>query len=85
MLFKLPGKVSQLFEGLLSIEIAAGDTVTWTNQDEVPHTATGDDRDVLQSGTIPPGASFSQVFPDAGEFTYHCEFHPNMSGTIVVQ
>ncbi|HEX5991685.1 MAG TPA: cupredoxin domain-containing protein, partial [Thermomicrobiales bacterium] len=67
------------------IEIAAGDTVTWTNQDEVPHTATGEDRDVLQSGTIAPGASFSQVFAEAGEFGYFCEFHPNMSGTIVVQ
>ena len=67
------------------IEIAAGDTVTWTNQDQVPHTATGEDRDVLQSGTIAPGASFSQVFPETGEFGYFCEFHPNMSGTIVVQ
>ena len=67
------------------IEIAAGDTVTWTNQDEVPHTATGEDRDVLQSGTISPGASFSQSFPEAGEFGYFCEFHPNMTGTIVVQ
>jgi plastocyanin len=67
------------------IEIAAGDTVTWTNQDEVPHTATGEDRDVLQSGTISPGASFSQVFPEAGEFGYFCEFHPNMAGTVVVQ
>jgi plastocyanin len=67
------------------VEIAVGDTVTWTNQDEVPHTATGEDRDVLQSGTISPGASFSQVFPEAGEFGYFCEFHPNMTGTIVVQ
>ena len=67
------------------IEIAAGDMVTWTNQDEVPHTATGEDRDVLQSGTISPGASFSQSFPEAGEFGYFCEFHPNMTGTIVVQ
>jgi len=67
------------------VEISAGDTVTWTNQDEVPHTATGEDRDVLQSGTIAPGASFSQVFPEAGEFGYFCEFHPNMSGTIVVR
>jgi plastocyanin len=67
------------------IEITAGDTVTWTNQDEVPHTATGEDRDVLQSGTISPGASFSQVFSEAGEFGYFCEFHPNMTGTIVVQ
>lgn len=67
------------------VEIAAGDTVTWTNQDEAPHTATGEDRGVLQSGTISPGASFSQVFPEAGEFAYFCEFHPNMTGTIVVQ
>jgi plastocyanin len=67
------------------IEIAAGDTVTWTNQDEVPHTATGEDRDVLQSGTITPGASFSQDFPEAGEFGFFCEFHPNMMGTIVVR
>jgi plastocyanin len=67
------------------IEISAGDTVTWTNQDQVPHTATGEARDVLQSGTIAPGASFSQVFPDAGEFGFFCEFHPNMTGTIVVQ
>jgi plastocyanin len=67
------------------VEIAAGDTVTWTNQDQVPHTATGEDRGVLQSGTIAPGASFSQVFPEAGEFGYFCEFHPNMSGTVVVQ
>ena len=67
------------------IEIAAGDTVTWTNQDPVPHTATGEDRAVLQSGTISPGSSFSQVFPEAGEFGYFCEFHPNMTGTIVVQ
>jgi plastocyanin len=68
-----------------AVEIAAGDTVTWTNQDEVPHTATGEDRGVLQSGTIAPGASFSQVFPETGEFGYFCEFHPNMAGTIVVQ
>ena len=67
------------------IELTAGDTVTWTNQDEVPHTATGENRDVLQSGTIAPGASFSQVFPEAGEFGYFCEFHPNMVGTVVVQ
>ena len=67
------------------IEIAAGDTVAWTNQDPVPHTATAEDRDVLQSGTISPGASFNQVFPEAGEFGYFCEFHPDMAGTIVVQ
>ncbi len=67
------------------IEIASGDTITWTNQDEVPHTTTAEDRDVLQSGAIAPGSSISQVFDQAGEFPYFCEFHPNMTGTIVVQ
>jgi plastocyanin len=67
------------------VEVAVGDTVTWTNQDEVPHTATAENRDVMQSGAIAPGASFSQVFDTAGEFPYFCEFHPNMTGTVVVQ
>jgi plastocyanin len=67
------------------VEIAVGDTVTWTNQDQVPHTATSNQQGVFQSGTITPGSSFSHTFTEAGEFPYHCEFHPNMSGTIVVR
>lgn len=67
------------------VEIAVGDTVTWTNQDAVPHTATGDDRAVLQSGTISPGASFTQAFATAGTFPYFCEFHANMKGEIIVK
>jgi plastocyanin len=68
-----------------TVEISVGDTVTWTNQGTVPHTATAERRDILQSGAIAPGASFSQVFNEAGEFPYFCEFHPNMTGTIVVK
>ena len=66
------------------VEIAVGDTVTWTNQDGVPHTATGEDRDVLQSGAIAAGGTFSQTFADAGEFAYFCEFHAGMNGSVVV-
>jgi plastocyanin len=68
-----------------AVELAVGDTVTWTNQGQAPHTATAEDRGALQSGTIEPGSSFSQTFDQAGEFNYFCEFHPNMTGTIVVQ
>lgn len=66
------------------VEIAAGGSVTWTNQDAVPHTATGVDRAVLQSGTIQPGASFTQEFDTPGTFDYFCEFHGNMKGQIIV-
>ncbi len=67
------------------VEITAGGSVTWTNQDAVPHTATGVDRAVLQSGTIQPGASFTQVFDTPGTFDYFCEFHGNMKGQIIVK
>jgi plastocyanin len=67
------------------VEVPAGGTVTWTNNDTVPHTATAEDRAVLQSGTLNPGDSFSQTFAEPGTFDYFCEFHANMKGTIVVQ
>ena len=68
-----------------SVELPVGATVTWTNSDTVPHTATAQDRALLQSGTIDPGASFSQTFDQPGTIDYFCEFHANMKGTIVVQ
>jgi len=67
------------------INVPVGGSVTWTNGDTVPHTATGLDRDALQSGAIRPGESFTQAFDAAGTFEYFCEFHPNMKGSIVVQ
>jgi plastocyanin len=68
-----------------SVEIPVGGTVTWTNSDSVPHTVTGMDRSVLQSGTMDPGATFSKTFDKAGTYDYFCEFHANMKGTVVVK
>ena len=68
-----------------SLEIPVGTTVTWTNSDAAPHTATAQDREALQSGTLNQGDSYSQTFDQPGTFDYFCEFHANMKGTIVVQ
>ncbi|MDQ3654117.1 MAG: cupredoxin domain-containing protein [Chloroflexota bacterium] len=68
-----------------TITIPAGGSVTWVNNDAVPHTATAMDREVLQSGTIEPGDDFTQVFDTPGTYEYFCEFHPDMSGTVIVQ
>jgi plastocyanin len=65
------------------INISAGGTVTWTNNDNTTHTAT--DAGTFDSGAIAPGASFSHTFPTAGTFTYHCSIHPGMVGTVTVQ
>lgn len=67
------------------LEVSVGDTVTWTNNDGVAHTATQDPSGSgFQSGAIQGGETFSFTFEEPGEFAYFCEFHPNMSGTIVV-
>jgi plastocyanin len=67
------------------ITVPVGGSVTWTNDDPAPHTATGLDREALQSGTLAPGESFTQTFDTAGTFDYFCEFHANMKGSIVVE
>ena len=43
------------------VEIPVGATVTWTNSDTAPHTATAQDREALQSGTLNPGDGYSQT------------------------
>ena len=78
-------EIANLAYNPAQITIPVGGTVTWKNDDTVPHTVTARDRTVLQSGTINPGDSFSKTFDTPGTIEYFCEFHANMSGTIVVQ
>jgi plastocyanin len=65
------------------ISIAAGDTVTWTNNDAVAHTSTSD-TNVWDSGNLAPGQSYSFVFTTAGSYPYHCTYHPSMTGIVSV-
>jgi len=69
-----------------TLTIAAGTTVTVTNTGESTHTWSSDPGDAQQwnSGDIAPGSSFSVTFTKAGRFTYHCNFHPSMTGTVLV-
>ncbi|MGH2535308.1 MAG: cupredoxin domain-containing protein [Thermomicrobiales bacterium] len=68
------------------LDVAVGTSVTWTNQDSAPHTATSSDGGAtFQSDRLEQGASYSFTFEEAGTFEYFCEFHPNMSGTVNVQ
>ncbi|MFL5759861.1 MAG: cupredoxin family copper-binding protein [Thermomicrobiales bacterium] len=67
-----------------TLTIPVGTTVTWTNQDSAPHTATSNDG-AFQSGKLDQGKSYSFTFDKAGTYDYHCEYHANMHGTITVQ
>jgi plastocyanin len=67
-----------------TVTVNVGDTVTWTNNDSVPHTATADDNS-FDTGNIDPGTSDSVTFTSAGSFPYSCTIHPTMRGTVVVR
>ncbi len=66
------------------VRVRAGDRVTWLNCDEDQHTSTADGGQ-WASGLLSPGDAFTQDFPTAGEFTYHCEPHPFMTGRVIVE
>jgi plastocyanin len=65
------------------VEVKVGETVTWINDDSGRHTVTSKDG-FFDSGMMGKGQSFSYTFDKEGEYTYHCEPHPNMVGTVVV-
>jgi plastocyanin len=65
------------------IEVEVGETVTWVNDDSAPHTATANDR-IFDSGVLSKGDAFSFTFEKAGEYSYYCDVHPNMVGSVVV-
>jgi plastocyanin len=69
--------------GPATINIKAGDSVTWLNQGPTTHTATATDGS-FDSGNLPKGKSFSHTFSKSGTFSYICKPHPFMKGTIVV-
>lgn len=69
-----------------AVQVNVGDTVTWTNYDTAPHTATSDPGAPVQfdTGQLTQGQSGSFTFTTAGTYAYHCSVHPHMTATVVV-
>ena len=65
------------------VRVQAGGKVIWLNEDSVAHTATADDG-TFDTGEIDEGKLKSETFKQPGVYTYHCEIHPQMHGTIEV-
>ena len=70
------------------VQVSTGGTVTWTNDDAQPHTATSGENatpdGTFDSGIMAPAATFEHTFTAAGEYPYFCLLHPNMVGTVSV-
>jgi plastocyanin len=67
------------------IQVDAGTTVTWTNEDDFPHNVhllDGSDR----TEDLPVGESVSITFDEAGQIDYECSLHPQqMQGMVIVE
>ena len=73
-----------------TLNISAGTTVIWENNDAAAHLATcgtpdGGPDGVFDSGLIMGGATYEYEFSETGEFVYYCLVHPWMIGTVVVE
>jgi plastocyanin len=63
------------------LEVEAGDTVVWTNEDIVPHIVTADK---FKSRSLDKGESWSLKTKQKGDFSYICKFHPTMKAELIV-
>jgi plastocyanin len=65
------------------LTIKVGTTVTWKNQDDIPHTIVSAGK--FRSKALDTDDSYSFTFTAAGDYTYFCSLHPHMTGTIKVE
>ena len=66
------------------LTVKAGTTVTWRNEDDIPHTITSAAR-LFKSKALDTDDSFSFTFTDPRTYEYFCSLHPRMTATIVVE
>ena len=69
-----------------TLEVPAGTTLEWVNEDDVPHTVLGAERDSpLRSAALDTEDRYSVVLSQPGTYRYFCSLHPHMTGTVIVK
>jgi plastocyanin len=64
--------------------VKAGTTVTWINDDDIPHTVASSTK-TFKSSALDTKDKFSFTFTTPGAYEYFCSLHPHMTGAIVVE
>jgi amicyanin len=65
-----------------TVTVRVGDTVTWTNRDDVVHNVQWSGGS--SSPDLENGESYSRTFTSTGVFSYICGPHPFMTGSVRV-
>jgi plastocyanin len=66
------------------VTVKTGTTVTWTNDDDIPHTVASSTQ-LFKSKALDTADKFSFTFRTPGVYGYFCSIHPHMTGTVVVE
>ena len=70
------------------VVIGVNNTVDWTNDDSAPHTVTSKNVPAgaasFNSGNMNSSAVFTHTFNVPGTYSYYCEYHSWMQGTVTV-
>ena len=77
-------KIDNFTFGPTSLTVSSGTTVTWINNDDVPHTVVSDDK-AFRSKALDTDDKFSYTFTKPGTYNYFCSVHPKMIAKVVVQ
>jgi plastocyanin len=78
-------KIDNFSFGPQTVTVPAGTQVTWTNQDDIPHTVVSDDKTTFKSHALDTDDKFSFTFTKPGTYEYFCSIHPKMTAKIIVQ
>ena len=78
-------KIDNFSFGPSTLIVPVGATVTWTNQDDVPHNVVSTQGKTLKSPVLDTDQKFSYTFTKAGTYPYYCAIHPKMTGKVIVQ
>jgi plastocyanin len=77
-------KIDNFVFGPEALTVSVGTTVTWINQDDIPHTVVANDK-TFKSKVLDSDERFSFTFTKPGEFGYFCSLHPHMVGKVIVK
>jgi len=77
-------KIDNFVFGPAALTVTVGTTVTWINQDDIPHTVVANDKS-FKSRVLDSDERFAFTFTRPGEYAYFCSLHPHMVGKVIVR
>ncbi|HEY9386633.1 MAG TPA: plastocyanin/azurin family copper-binding protein [Nitrososphaeraceae archaeon] len=91
----LPSQTQNYEPKEVTANLGESNKVVWTNQDTTAHTVTtdtgyndpinGEFDSMATIGLVLPQQTYEFTFTAAGEYPYHCEPHPWMTGKVTVE